>query len=128
MAGVIEGAAATATKGGAGKLLGGLGAGLGAVNAVTGAVSTIQAIGDVKKRREFEQAYAALSYEEKKKLDAATLNATNQTERLNILANSFSNIKAAQVINKGKKETQLIILIIGGGIVLLAAAFMIKKI
>lgn len=106
---------------------GGLGGGMDLLGVGLDAVNTIGSISDTKKRREYEQAFQNLSLEEKKRLDAEMLKSNSQTERMKILLNAVSTIKASQEENKKRRNTQLTIAIIGGSVVLLLAVFLIKK-
>lgn len=88
---------------------------------------TVASISDIKKRREFEQALAVLSIDEQRKLNQDISKATSQSKRLEILANSISEYKKAQLQEQGKKETRLALVVLGGGLLLILAVYLLNK-
>lgn len=72
-------------------------------------------------------ALSNLSYLEQQKLNEEMLRAGTQTERLRIMADAVSNLKAAQVVQIEKNRNTTTMMVIGGGIVLLTAVYLIKK-
>lgn len=102
------------------------------VNEATAIAQTINQVADAKARRDYEFALSRLDSDRQEALNKQMLRAKNQTERLQILINSISNLKAeesrARIQGKQTSERNKVILIIGGGLALLITAYLIKKV
>ena len=98
---------------------------------LSGLTSAITQVGDLKKRREFEQKIALLSYEDKLKLDKELLKTSSKDAKFQILANTLGQLKSAQLseIEKSKRSKNIItaFIIVGGAALLLVTALIIKK-
>lgn len=98
-----------------------------AVGSVAEVGKTIAEISDIGKRRKFEQALQSLNIEEQRKINDQLLKANTQAKKLEILSQSLSDIKKAEIQEQGKKETRLALIVLGGGLLLIAGIYLLKK-
>jgi 3-dehydroquinate synthetase len=109
------------------------------VSAVVGAgtqvAQTIAKISDMKKRREFEQAFALLDNRQKLALENSLARTNDSNKKLELLFNAVTTLKSAQSVAsiqsrelaKTQRERTTAIVIIGGSIVLLAGLYLLTK-
>lgn len=93
-------------------------------------VSAVQAGSHNKKMQALSGqglAISNLSYQEQKILNEKILKASTQTDRLNIMANAVSNLKAAQLAQIEKNRNTQTIMIVVGGLLVLTTVFLVKK-
>jgi len=122
--------AGTAQSGGGSGFLNALnpaGAIVGIAQGLTSIIGGISQIKEAKKQAEYTRAIGNLSYADQQALNQQMLRATTASERLAILANAVSNVRAAQATQATKNKNTTTILILTGGLVLIIAAFLIKK-
>lgn len=96
----------------------------------SGIASTIAAVGDAKKRREFEENIQKLSLEQRGELEKDVARANTINERIKILTDAVAMIRVAEVNKKLEKKpesnTKQLLFIIGGGFALLLGVVIIK--
>jgi hypothetical protein len=105
------------------------------VGAGTQVAETVAKITDIKKRREFEQAFALLDNRQKLALENSLARTNDSNRKLELLFNAVTTLKSAQSVAsiqskelaKTQRERTLAIVIIGGSIVLLAGLYIITK-
>ncbi len=99
-----------------------------AVGALTGIASTIAGIGDMKKRREFEQKVALLTTQQQQQLNYDILRANTQTERLAILNQGLTDYAIAVTTSASSSKTTLIIVAAAmAGVLLIGGIFLAVK-
>ena len=72
-------------------------------------------------------ALSNLSYQEQKAFNEKMLKASTETDRLKVMADAVSNLKAAQLTQIEKNRNNQTVMVIAGGLVLLTAVYLIKK-
>lgn len=72
-------------------------------------------------------AVSNLSFQEQQALNEKILKSQTQSDRLKIMADAVSNLKAAQLTQIEKNRNAQTIMIIVGGMILLGTAFLIRK-
>jgi len=110
-----------------------------AVSAVAAIAGTVGQIVDAKARRETEANLGLLDVNQRTALERELQRTTSLDNRLQILSNAISNVRASQssailsstitskALAKSKRETTTAIIIIGGAVALLIAVVIIKK-
>jgi len=95
-----------------------------------GITQTLFAIGDAKKRAEFEQNLAILTQTQKNELDNEIARASSLNEKIRILTEAVTKIRIAEVQKKLEKKPEdnkkQLYFIIGGGVAVLLVAIVIK--
>ena len=105
------------------------------VGAGTQVAETVAKISDMKKRREFEQAYALLDNRQKQALEKSLARTNDGNKKIELLFNAVTSLKSAQSVAsiqakelaKTQRERTVAIVIIGGSIVLLAGLYLLTK-
>jgi 3-dehydroquinate synthetase len=105
------------------------------VGAGTQVAQTIANISDMKKRREFEQAFALLDNRQKQALEKSLASTNNSNRKLELLFNAVTTLKSAQSVAsiqakelaKTQRERTTAIIILGGAIVFLAGLYILTK-
>jgi len=101
----------------------------------TQVAETVAKISDMKKRREFEQAYALLDNRQKQALEKSLARTNDGNKKIELLFNAVTSLKSAQSVAsiqakelaKTQRERTVAIVIIGGSIVLLAGLYLLTK-
>ena len=93
-----------------------------AVQAGTAIASTIAAIGDMNKRRRFEEQLALLSNNQQKQLNERLLQANSDNARLQILSSSMVEYAVANQRSQASKDTVLYIIASALAVVILTTA------
>jgi len=106
-----------------------------AIKVGTQVAETVAKISDMKKRREFEQAYALLDNRQKQALENSLARTNDSNRKLELLFNAVTSLKSAQSVAsiqskelaKTQRERTTAIVILGGSIVLLAGLYLLTK-
>jgi len=101
----------------------------------TQVAETVAKISDMKKRREFEQAFALLDNRQKLALEKSLASTNNSNRKLELLFNAVTQLKSAQSVAsiqakelaKTQRERTTAIIILGGAIVLLVGLYFVTK-
>lgn len=114
-------------------------AGLAAAQTLTGIASTVAQIKDAKSKLNLQTNLAFLDAQQKADLERELQATTSRDNRMAILINAVSNIRAAQTTSilsstitseamaKSKQDTNTAIAVIGGSIALLVAIVILKR-
>ena len=101
----------------------------------TQVAETVAKISDMKKRREFEQAFALLDNRQKQALEKSLASTNDSNKKLELLFNAVTSLKSAQSVAsiqskelaKTQRERTNAIIILGGAIVFLAGLYILTK-
>jgi hypothetical protein len=101
----------------------------------TQVAQTIANVSDMKKRREFEQAFALLDNRQKQALENSLAKTNDSNKKLELLFNAVTTLKSAQSVAsiqskelaKSQRERTTAFIIIGGSIVFLAGLYLLTK-
>jgi hypothetical protein len=105
------------------------------IGAGTQIAETVAKISDMKKRREFEQAFSLLDNRQKQALEKSLAKTNDSNRKTELLFNAVTSLKSAQSVasiqskelSKTQRERTMAIVIIGGSIVLLAGLYLLTK-
>jgi 3-dehydroquinate synthetase len=105
------------------------------IGAGTQVAETVAKISDMKKRREFEQAFALLDNRQKQALEKSLASTNDSNKKLELLFNAVTSLKSAQSVasiqakelSKTQRERTNAIIILGGAIVFLAGLYLLTK-
>jgi len=101
----------------------------------TQVAETIAKISDMKKRREFEQAFSLLDNRQKQALEKSLARTNDSNKKIELLFNAVTSLKSAQSVasiqakelSKTQRERTNAIIILGGAIVFLAGLYLLTK-
>ena len=101
----------------------------------TQVAETIAKISDMKKRREFEQAFSLLDNRQKQALEKSLARTNDGNKKIELLFNAVTSLKSAQSVasiqskelSKTQRERTNAIIILGGAIVFLAGLYLLTK-
>ena len=99
------------------------------------AAQTVGQLVDAKKRREFEQGLALLTTDQRAQLERELQRTTSVDKRIEIMANSLAQVRAAQSSTaiKAKQEAQIkreittAIVVVGSAALILIAVVLLKR-